>query len=415
MFQARVRRLRGAPAELDQPLRDELSSIEQLEERARALGARLTIDPEPGRAANRSYPRLEENARLLDAAYRTLADDVRRGDFITPASEWILDNFHLVATEIRGVRQNLPRDYYRELPKLALRELAGTARIYAIAVELIRHSDSRLDRPKLIRFINSFQVVAPLTIGELWAWPSMLRLALIENLRRLAAKTLEGREERRAADAYVARIDAAGHGELPALPPRLHTAFVVQVLQRIREYGPRLAAVREAVERHLAARGMTSEDAIRAEHQEQAAAQVSVANVIGSLRLCGTLDWSEYIETVSLVERVLQQDPAGVYGAMDFLSRDRYRQAVEELADESGDSQIRVALARGRKRSPGRGEWLDRGSHRARRPSPDRQGPSATSRAMSPIALPCAGACAASSTRTPLASTWARSRSWPRR
>ena len=118
-LQARLRRLR-APAELDKPLRDELSSIEQLEERARALGARLTIDPAPSRAANRSYPRLEENARLLDAAYRTLADDVRRGDFITPASEWILDT-DLVATEIRGVRQNLPRDYYRELPKLAAR------------------------------------------------------------------------------------------------------------------------------------------------------------------------------------------------------------------------------------------------------------------------------------------------------
>src|SRR6185503_16883848 len=132
----RLRRLlRQAAPEVERPLRDELSSIEQLEERARALAARLTIDPKPGRAANRSYPRLEENARLLEAAYRTLADDVRRGEFITPASEWILDNFHLVASEIRGVRENLPHGYYRELPKLAPRELAGTPRVYALAVE----------------------------------------------------------------------------------------------------------------------------------------------------------------------------------------------------------------------------------------------------------------------------------------
>ena len=47
---------------------------------------------------------------------------------------------------------------------------------------------------------------------------------------------------------------------------------------------------------------------------------------------------------MSLVEGVLQRDPAGVYGRMDFLSRDRYRQAVEELADGTGEAQLRVAL-----------------------------------------------------------------------
>ena len=142
------------------------------------------------------------------------------------------------------MRQNLPRGYYRELPKLALRELAGTARVYAMAVELIRHTDSRLDRPQLIRFMTSFQSVAPLTIGELWAWPSMLRLALIENLRRLAAKTLEGRGRAPRADAYVARIDDGSRARCRRCRRCLHTAFVVQLLQRIREYGPPLAAIR---------------------------------------------------------------------------------------------------------------------------------------------------------------------------
>ncbi|HEV7500388.1 MAG TPA: carbohydrate-binding protein, partial [Vicinamibacteria bacterium] len=328
----------------EKPFRDELLSIERLEERAKALGARFTLDPNPRRRARDGFPRLDDNARALQEAYRIMADDVHQGAFVTAATDWILDNFHVVASEIRDVRQNLPRGYYRELPKLALREQAGTARVYAMAVEIIRHSDSRLDRAKLGRFMNSFQTVAPLTIGELWAWPSMLKLALIENLRRLADKILESRAARRAGDAYVAQIDSAGHGAVPALPTVLHTAFVVQVLQRIREYGPRLTAVRTAVEEHLAAQQMTSEDAIRAEHQGQAAAQVSVANVITSLRMCATLDWSQYFESVSLVERVLQQDPAGRYGQMDFLSRDRYRQAVEELAEATGEAQVRVGL-----------------------------------------------------------------------
>jgi cyclic beta-1,2-glucan synthetase len=332
------------PPPLGKPLRDELLSIERLEERARALAARFTLDPNPRSTSRNVLPRFAENTRVLRLAYVTLADDVHRGEFVTPAAEWLLDNYHLVASEILDVRRNLPPGYYRELPKLALRELAGDARAYAMAVELIRHSDSRLDRQQLLRFLNSYQAVAPLTIGELWAWPSMLKLALIENLRRLADETLEAREARRAADAYVERIDAAGHGLPPPLPRLLHTGYVVQLLQRLREYGPRLAAVRAAVDSHLLAQQMSSEDAIRSEHQRQAAGQVSVANVVTSLRLLSTLDWSQYFETVSLIERVLQRDPSNAYGSMDFLSRDRYRQAVEELAEPTGEAQMRVAL-----------------------------------------------------------------------
>ncbi|MBN2371498.1 MAG: DUF3131 domain-containing protein [Vicinamibacteria bacterium] len=328
----------------EKPFRDELLSIERLEERAKSLAARLTVDPNARGGSRNVFPRFDDNARVLRKAYRTLADDVHEGKFVTPAAEWLLDNFHLVASEIRDVRQNLPRGYYRELPKLALRELAGHARVYAMAVELIRHSDSRLDRHQLERFLNSFQTVAPLTIGELWAWPSMLKLALVENLRRLTDEMLVARDARRTADADVERIDGAGKGSPPALPPILHMAYVVQLLQRAREYGPRLAILREAVDAHLAARHLTSEDAIRDEHQRQAAAQVTVANLITSLRLCSTLDWSQRFEAVSLVERVLQRDPAGVYGSMDFLSRDRYRQSVEELAEATGEAQMRVAL-----------------------------------------------------------------------
>ncbi len=325
------------------PFRDELLSIERLDERARSLAGRFTVDPS-GRTARSVFPRFEDNVRVLREAYRGLADDVRRGQFVTAAAEWILDNYHLVATEIRDVRQNLPRGYYRELPKLAAREQAGTARVYALAVELIRHSDSRLDHAQLVRWLDAFQAVAPLTIGELWAWPSMLKLALVENLRRLAAETTSAQTARREAERYVARIDAEGKGVPPPLPRHLHPAMVVQLLQRVREYGPRLSAVRSALDAHLAARHATADEAVRGEHQREAAAQVSVANVITSLRLCASLDWTQYVEAVSRVERVLQRDPAGVHGRMEFLSRDRYRQAVEELADRTGEAQLRVAL-----------------------------------------------------------------------
>jgi cyclic beta-1,2-glucan synthetase len=324
----------------EKPLRDELLSIERLEQRAKSLAASLTVLPARGRAKPIA-PRLTENARVLRAAYDTLAGDVHRGQLITPPGEWLLDHFPLVTAEIRAVRQNLPHAYYRDLPRLPQRQWAGHTRIYAMALELIRHSDSRLDRPQLVRFMNSFQSVAPLSIGELWAWPSILRLALVENLRRLADEIVEARESRLAADEWVSRCETAA---APPPPQGVDTTYLVRLLQRAREYGTRLPSLNEAIEQHLRDVAMTAEDAIRAEHQQQAATLVSITNVLTSLRLCSTLDWSDYFESVSLVEHVLQRDPAGVYGAMDFLSRDRLRQAVEELAAANGESQVAIAL-----------------------------------------------------------------------
>ncbi len=323
-------------------MRAELLSLERLEERARGLAASFTLARARDDTGREFFVRLDENAQVLRESYRILADDVHRGEFLSPAAEWLLDNFHLIESEIRGVQHDLPRRYYRELPKLAPREMAGMARIYAMALELIRHTDGRLDRVQLVRFVAAYQTIAPLTIGELWAWPSMLKLALIENLRRLAEETLAGRASRLQADRYLDQI--VGAGTAAPLPRRLETAYIVRLLQRMREYGPLVSPVRAAVEERLTSEGMTAEDAIRTEHQAQAMGQVSVGNAITSLRFCSSLDWSLYFESVSLVEQVLQRDPAGVYSAMDFQSRDRYRQAVEELAEPSGEAQLRVAL-----------------------------------------------------------------------
>jgi cyclic beta-1,2-glucan synthetase len=356
---------RTAAPSSEKPFRDELLSIERLEERALALAASFTIDPSPRRRARDIFPRFDDNARVLRDAYRTLADDVRTGRFVTAAAEWLLDNFHLVSSEIRDIHQHLPGAYYRQLPTLASREQAGHTRIYAMAVELVRHSDSRIDRQQLVVFVNSYQRVAPLTIGELWAWPSMLKLALIENLRRLAAETLESRRARLAADAYVARMEREAGNIARPLPAALGIASVVQLLHRLREYGLQLSSIRTAVEEHLASQETSAEAAIRGEHQRQAADQVSVANAITSLRFCSALDWRQYVESVSLVEQVLQRDPAGAYGRMDFLSRDRQRQAVEELAVPSGDAQVRVALraVESARQAAASGSSADRAAH----------------------------------------------------
>ncbi len=217
------------------PLRGELLSLEGLEERAKTLAGGFTLAPTSRRRGHDVLPRLDGNLRALSAAYRAFAEDVHRGLTVAPAAEWLLDNFHLVESEARAVRRDLPQRYYRTLPKLAAREHAGRARAHALALELIGHGDGRLDGERLTRFVLAFETVAPLTIGELWALPRMLKLALLDNLRILCDGVLEGRSERRAADAALARLEyrdrpTAGPRQLASLlaslPRPLPSAFV---------------------------------------------------------------------------------------------------------------------------------------------------------------------------------------------
>ncbi|MGQ0570052.1 MAG: glucoamylase family protein, partial [Armatimonadota bacterium] len=337
---------RAAPRTSErESFRGELLSLEGLDTLAKALAARFTLARNSRRGARRFFARLEDNERVLRQAYRILAGDVRGAETLMPAAEWLLDNFHIVESELLEIRRSLPKAYYLELPKIASRELAETARVHAMAMELIRHSDARLDLQRLSRFVSSFQTLAPLTIGELWAWPAMLKVALIESLRRLAEGILASRTGRIDADRHLAQFEAApGERTPPDLPEKLPTAYVVRLLERVREFGPRGSNLRSRLDERLAASNLTPEDVTRAEHQEQAAYQVSIGNAMTSLRFCSSLDWSQFFERVSLVEQVLQRDPAGVYAGMDFASRDRYRKAVEELAEPTGEAQMRVAL-----------------------------------------------------------------------
>jgi cyclic beta-1,2-glucan synthetase len=320
----------------------ELLSIEQLEEHARRLAALLTV-ASTGRGSGRAHLRqLKAHVQALRTVYTALAEDART-EAMSPAAEWLLDNFHIISAAARDIQHDLPPSFFMRLPRVAADEFAGLPRIYALALELIGSSAGRLDAQRLLRFIGAFQSVTPLTMGELWAWPSALKLALIDHLRARGDVLAVTRAHRLAADRLsVALEESPGTaGRWPAL---IHHAFVTRLLQRSRALGPLAARLHQQLEATLAARGQTVEEAIRAEGQHQAVEQAGMANLIGSLRLISTFDWSEFFESVSLVEQVLQRDPAGVYSRMDFRSRDRYRHAVEEMAAPTGEAQLLLAL-----------------------------------------------------------------------
>ncbi|HEY3247844.1 MAG TPA: glucoamylase family protein [bacterium] len=281
-----------------------------------------------------------------------------------PAAEWLLDNFHVLEGEFQQIRISLPRSYYLELPTFILPDLGETARVHAMSVELVRQSDGRIDLPRLTRFVSSYQTVSPLTIGELWAWPTMLKVALIENLARLAGEILAVRAGRIEADRYLTQMETRPEGSHPLdLPSRPSAATVVRLLERAGEFGPRASRLRDSLVEQLAGRGLLPEEIQRSEHQRQAARQVALGNAVTSLRFCSALDWSQFFERVSLVEQILRRDPAGVFANMDFASRDQYRKAVEELAAPTGETQMRVAL-RSVERARESADKLPRG-HRA--------------------------------------------------
>jgi cyclic beta-1,2-glucan synthetase len=351
---------------VEPPIRAEIFSVERLEQYAQTLAAEHKTIIKKGRA--QLLPRLEENGRKLVAAYRSLVEALRTGRAISPAAEWLVDNFHIIEEQLREIRQDLPKGFYHELPKLADGLLKDYPRIYALALALIAHTDSRLDTNTLRRFIAAYQTVSPLTIGELWAVAITLRLALVENLTRLASTIVRARGEREQADKLADRLlELASRqpaGIMPLLTDRLGKreklpqTFVVQLIQRLREQDPGVMPVMDWIDRQLVREGTNVEQIIHAEHQRQAATQVTVGNIITSMRLLSTLDWRDFFESVSLIEPLLGQDPTAIYSGMEFSSRDRYRHVIERIskrtrAKEPEIAKLAVQLAiQGEKNTP---------------------------------------------------------------
>ncbi|MGZ6341089.1 MAG: glycosyl transferase, partial [Candidatus Limnocylindrales bacterium] len=333
----------------------ELFSVERLEQHAQTLAAAQVVTDAP-RRGHAVRPRTDENGRVLLESYRLLARAIKDERSITPAAEWLVDNFPIVDEQLREIRDDLPPDYYRELPKLAEGHLAGYPRVLGLAWAYIAHTDSRFDPESLRRMVRAYQEVEPLTIGELWAVAISIRILLVENLRRLAEQIVRSRAARQRADEIADGLlglgtDSSELGtdspEVAAAslrrlsPAALPTAARVQLFQRLRDQDPAATPALRWLEELLAAQGTTAEETVRLEHQRQATMNVTVRNVITSMRLISWFDWAEFVESVSLVDDVLRA--RSTFGEMDFATRDRYRHAVEELAQGSGLSEVEVA------------------------------------------------------------------------
>jgi cyclic beta-1,2-glucan synthetase len=353
-----LRRLRATPPSaadelLAGPIRGEPLGADHLGGRAIAIAQEQRLAPLTRR--RRAAPllaRLRETARLLEDAHARLVDYAARDGDVGPAGDWLLDNFHVVQEHIREVRESLPRGYYRELPELAEGPLAGYPRVYELAITLISHTEGRVDLENVELFVRAFQEISPLSIGELWAVPAMLRLGCLESVRRMTLRTVQRLQELEDADRWAERIeDASDEGPralartleaFVAAPPSLGPVLVARLLQQVRPLRGAHASLVH-FEQWLGDEAMSGEDAAARATQRVALTQLMMGNSITSLRAITHADWRIFVEHQSEMEAALRDDAAGFYAGMTFTTRDTYRHAVERVAKRTRTPEVVVA------------------------------------------------------------------------
>jgi cyclic beta-1,2-glucan synthetase len=356
IFEKFLRPFRHSPDSVStEPLREEVFSVEGLEQYASVLAEELTVyaRSKKGRSLN---PIIEKHSKDLNATYKVLAEAIREQQPVSPAAEWIVDNYHVIEEQLRDIRLHLPPQYYNGLPKLSSGPLKDYPRVYAIALSFLAHTDCRLDTEALRRFVDAFQKIAPLSIGELWALSISLRIALVDFLKPIALRVLQSRSNRERANEIADNIlldlknKDLDSDEIVSIlaqemgdSTKFDRALVVQLVQRLRDQDPDVWPIMEWIEKELEKSETNSQKIIQLEHKRQAAAQVTVGNILGSMRLLSVLDWRDFFEKVSLVDRILGQDPAGAYINMEFRTRDNYRHTIETMASRCQMNELEVA------------------------------------------------------------------------
>jgi hypothetical protein len=301
--------------------------VERLEQHAKSLAANQPVSGKSPKVRS-LVARLADNERILLETYRAIAKVADEKRPVTPASEWLLDNYHLVERQVREVRTDLPVGYYRQLPKLSSGPLAGYPRVFGLAWAFVAHTDSRFDPEALTRFVRAYQTVQALSIGELWAVAITLRIVLVENLRRAAVDIMSRRSVREEADVVADRLMGVNGlmADQAALAPYerapLSEGFIVQLVQRLRDQDPQTTPAVGWLEERLRHGGIHAEELVRREHQLQGASNVTVRNIITSMRLISDVDWAKLFEEGSVVDDRLRAGSEFAATAQQHDARD---------------------------------------------------------------------------------------------
>ncbi|MFT3987531.1 glucoamylase family protein [Aestuariivirga sp.] len=333
----------------DWAVRSEKFNSYRLAGHARALAEAQVPAPRDFPARSIAARLTEEWTSLLQsqAALRNAAED---GEQLVPAAEWLIDNFHVLEQQYRQIQADLPPSYYRQLPKIGPNlHLSGYPLVFGMAWAYVAHTDSLFDTATFIEFVNAYQEVRPLAIGELWALPIHLRITLLENAARVARRTVISRQARAAADALVGEVteDESALTRFAAImrpfPEHARLSFLVQVIRRLRDDRGVSAPALALINRHVHQMGHDFDSAIHDEHARLAANNVTMQNLFTSLKSIGDQDWEQWFRAVSHVDHILGGEAE--YAALDPATRSSYRRQVEDLARHSRMSEEDIAKA----------------------------------------------------------------------
>eukprot|EP00002_Diphylleia_rotans_P003193 TRINITY_DN1216_c0_g1_i1.p1 TRINITY_DN1216_c0_g1~~TRINITY_DN1216_c0_g1_i1.p1 ORF type:complete len:3093 (+),score=684.35 TRINITY_DN1216_c0_g1_i1:77-9355(+) len=332
-----------APVQIDQLPNSEEMSPSQLINFSVTLGNRHRIDTKQGRPL--LLKRLHENATILELAYKMVADAAHGNTRLSHAEEWFIDNFYLLSENINNARKFFPPGYDKKMPRLLNTDSSGLPRVYGLMLELISLVNCHITEANVNYFVQGYQSVSPLRIGELWAIPIMLRLGLLENIRSVADKIINMRKDRNVANVWADKLlDAAeksGKSVIEVLfqmsqsQLRISDAFVIQISQRLQGSDPLLSVITTWLEQQLSTQGLDIDDVHRSERHANQLHLVRLRNSITSLRFVNTHQWTDFVESQSLTESILRKDPMGIYTLQDFSTRDACRHAIEGIAEDS--------------------------------------------------------------------------------
>ncbi len=348
------------------PIRADLFGTERLEHHARTLAEAQAVATGKPPSVPKLSARVAENAEVLLRAYRTCAKALQAGQTVVPAAEWLLDNFHLVEQQLRQIRDDLPPGYYQQLPKIAEGPFVGYPRVFGLAWAYVAHTDSLMSGPVLARYVRAYQEIQPLMIGELWAVAITLRIVLVENMRRLVQQIVDGHALRLQADAIVDSLLTAGQGlgqsQLSAMQRAvapfettpLSEILAAQIAKRLRGFDPVQTPLFGWLEERLQRQGTTIDEVVSNTQTRLGASNVTMRNIVTSMRLVSEMDWADFFEEVSLVDARLRKNPT--YATMDFATRNRYRTEIEILGRGSNLTEDAVTEASLRLAETGAGD-----------------------------------------------------------
>ena len=334
------------------PIRDEIFSSERLNQYAQFLAENINVNKKKFR--DKVLPRVDENHKVFLETYGDFLVDLEQNIQIPSAGMWIVDNHYIIEEQFFKIKHDLPSGYYFELPKIDNGELRGYPRVYSLALTLVAHLDSHLDLNTILNFISSFQERVALTSGEIWAIPISLRIALLENLRRILIQLVYRHRVRGTSKALTEEILQGEVDEkfvsekLQAImkdSPFSASICICQIYKQLRDQAPESAELNSIVQNYLEKNQLNIDEVLNHEHLQDALSQVTLGNIVTSMRLISSIEWKEFFEKVSLVERTLRADPANIYSNMNFDTRDRYRHVVERISKKTKIPEITIAAA----------------------------------------------------------------------